>query len=312
MGASGSLHDPAVIWAGTEAGTLALLEAFVRQPNRRTLLSTGLLSIAGAAGLPSLSAAVESAGTPYNRPKLKITEIRTAEVRVHGYQVHVRVYTDQGIIGQGETTDASAGNVPLIRLFSRFLIGQDPLNIEAAFERIRMAGVFAGAQAMSGSNPENRIRFSRRQALLFPATAGIGAAVAATAEAADSIKTAAHQAPGYCSTPRSAVANTQYGKVRGFLDGGVFTFKGIPYGQDTSGENRWLPAKTPKPWEGEYPALIYGANCPQRLHDYTAIEQSFIQDWDDGYPERGHAQAERLDARPDGQTITPHIWEPAQ
>ncbi len=119
----------------------------MRHPNRRTLFRTGLLSIAAAAGRPSLSAAVESASTPYNRPKLKITEIRTAEVRVHGYQVHVRVYTDQGIIGQGETTDASAGNVPLIRAFSRFLIGQDPLNIEAAFERIRTAGVFAGAQA---------------------------------------------------------------------------------------------------------------------------------------------------------------------
>ena len=63
---------------------------------------------------------------------------------------------------------------------------------------------------------------------------------------------------------------------------GVFTFKGIPYGQDTGGENRWLPAKPPKPWDGEYPALIYGANCPQRLHDWPS-EQTFLQDWDDGY-----------------------------
>ena len=115
--------------------------------NRRTLLKGGLLPIAGLAGLPSLSAAVEQATTPYNRPKLKITDVRTAEVRVHGYQVHVRVYTDQGIVGQGESTDAATGNVPLIRSFARLLIGQDPLNIEAAFERIRTSGVFAGAQA---------------------------------------------------------------------------------------------------------------------------------------------------------------------
>jgi galactonate dehydratase len=39
------------------------------------------------------------------------------------------------------------GNVPLIRSFGRMLIGQDPLNIEAAFERIRTAGIFAGAQS---------------------------------------------------------------------------------------------------------------------------------------------------------------------
>jgi galactonate dehydratase len=98
------------------------------------------------AGLPSLRAAVEQAAGEYRRPKLKITDVRTAEVRVHGYQVQVRVYTDQGIVGQGESTDAAAGNVPLIRSFARMLIGQDPLNIEAAFERIRTSGIFAGAQ----------------------------------------------------------------------------------------------------------------------------------------------------------------------
>ena len=133
------------------------------------------------------------------------------------------------------------------------------------------------------SDSENRTSMNRRQALLLPATAGLGAALAHTAKASDSTKTAAHQETGNCSTPRSAVAKTQYGKVRGYVDAGVFTFKGIPYGQDTGGENRWLPAKPPKPWDGEYPALIYGANCPQRLHDFTGIEQSFLQDWDDGY-----------------------------
>jgi para-nitrobenzyl esterase len=134
---------------------------------------------------------------------------------------------------------------------------------------------------MSKSNSENRTRLNRRQAL--QATAAIGAALAPAAHAADSTKTAVHQEPGGCSTPRSAVAKTQYGRVRGFLDAGVLTFKGVPYGQNTAGENRWLPAKPPKAWDHEYPALVYGANCPQRLHDYTAIEQSFLFDWDDGY-----------------------------
>ncbi|MBZ5618790.1 MAG: carboxylesterase family protein [Acidobacteriia bacterium] len=151
---------------------------------------------------------------------------------------------------------------------------------------------------MSNSNSEDRTKFNRRQALLWPATAGLGATLAPPANASDSTKTAVHQqVPAACSTPRSAVAKTQYGKVRGFVDGGVLTFKGIPYGQTTAGENRWLPTKPPKPWEGEYPALIYGPNCPQNLHSWDrpvaqqgqgeavwgSIEQSFIQDWDDGY-----------------------------
>ena len=35
--------------------------------------------------------------------------------------------------------------------------------------------------------------------------------------------------------------------------------------------------------EGERHTLIYGANCPQTLHDFKAIETSFLFDWDDGY-----------------------------
>ena len=126
---------------------------------------------------------------------------------------------------------------------------------------------------MSNSGSENRNQMNRRQALLLSA-AGMGAALAGTgtARASDSPKTAA----GSCSTPRSAIAKTQYGKVRGYLDEDVFTFKGIPYGQNTAGENRWLPAKAPKPWDNEYPALIYGGNCPQTLHNFAAIEQSFL------------------------------------
>ncbi len=124
---------------------------------------------------------------------------------------------------------------------------------------------------------------TRREALILSATAGVSIAAGTRASASDSIKTAAHQAPGNCSTPRSAIARTQYGKVRGFLDGGVLTFKGVPYGQTTAGENRWLPAKPPTPWSDEYPALVYGANCPQNLHPWTSPEQTFIQDWDDGW-----------------------------
>ena len=129
----------------------------------------------------------------------------------------------------------------------------------------------------------NRTVLTRREALLLSVAAGMSMTTVSRAVASDSIKTAAHQGPGNCSTPQSAVANTQYGKVRGFVDGGVLTFKGVPYGQTTAGENRWLPAKPPASWSDEYPALVYGANCPQHLHTWTSPEQTFIQDWDDGW-----------------------------
>jgi len=124
---------------------------------------------------------------------------------------------------------------------------------------------------------------TRRDILLLSATAGVSAALAGPQAGFAGDATTLQQRPGHCSTPPSAVAQTQYGKVRGYEDGGVLTFKGVPYGQDTGGENRWLPCKPPVPWDGERPTLVYGANCPQTLHDFTAVEQSFLQQWVDGY-----------------------------
>jgi para-nitrobenzyl esterase len=128
---------------------------------------------------------------------------------------------------------------------------------------------------------------SRRQLLRLSTTAGVAAALPGTALASQGARTAAPKpVAGSCSTPRTAVANTRYGKVRGYVEDGVFTFKGVPYGADTGGENRWLPAKPPKPWDGELPTLTYGANCPQRLHDWSS-EQTFLQQWTDGWQSEG-------------------------
>lgn len=123
-------------------------EPYMNPLTRRSMMKNSLVPFAGMLALPSISQAAQSASSPFRRPKLKITDIRTAQVRVMGYgqQVHVRIYTDQGIIGQGECTDGAQGAVPTIQSFASFLIGQDPLNVEAAFERIRTAGVFSGAQ----------------------------------------------------------------------------------------------------------------------------------------------------------------------
>lgn len=133
------------------------------------------------------------------------------------------------------------------------------------------------------STAGTKVRLSRRDALRMSAGAGLALPFASTAVASDSIKTGSHLDPGMCSTPKSAVAATQYGKVRGYVSGGVITFKGVPYGQTTAGENRWLPSKAPKPWTDEMFTLTYGANCPQQLHPWTATEQTFLQDWDDGW-----------------------------
>jgi galactonate dehydratase len=101
---------------------------------------------AGLLGLPQLSRALQQATTPQARPRLKITDVKTAYINAHGPQLHVRIYTDQGLVGQGEATDAAIGAAAIIASWRRFLIGQDPLNVEALWERLRTMGIFAGAQ----------------------------------------------------------------------------------------------------------------------------------------------------------------------
>jgi galactonate dehydratase len=113
---------------------------------RRHFLSAGTAALASGFSLPNLSAAIQNSTSPYRRPKLKITDVRTAMVMVHGPQAHVRIYSDQGLIGQGESTDAAVGTPALIRSFRPFLIGKDPLNIDAIWEELRRAGIFSGAQ----------------------------------------------------------------------------------------------------------------------------------------------------------------------
>jgi para-nitrobenzyl esterase len=121
----------------------------------------------------------------------------------------------------------------------------------------------------------------RRGVLIASIVAGTGLALpAAQAQGAGAVS----RRPGRAgTTPRSAMAKTRYGPVRGYVAGDVFTFKGIPYGQDTGGDNRWLPAKPPQPWTEPYNALVYGANSPQTTHSFRAIEHTFLQQWDDGF-----------------------------
>ncbi|MES1158303.1 MAG: carboxylesterase family protein [Terricaulis silvestris] len=122
-----------------------------------------------------------------------------------------------------------------------------------------------------------------RRALITGLTVGSVATAAGTDAGAFPVQNGSRDGPRGCSTPRSAIASTQYGKVRGYVAGDVFHFKGVPYGADTGGENRWLPAKPPTPWDNELPALAYGANCPQNPHNFRAVEHTFLQQWDDGF-----------------------------
>lgn len=78
---------------------------------------------------------------------MKITDIRTAEITGHGFSTYVRIYTDEGLIGNGECIHGTDGCPQIIHSFRDVLVGENPLNVDALFEKMRRSQLFNGAMA---------------------------------------------------------------------------------------------------------------------------------------------------------------------
>jgi galactonate dehydratase len=116
--------------------------------SRRSFLKGAALG--GVFGVPRLSAAMQETTSPYRRPKLKITDVKT--VYLQGF--HVRIYTDQGLTGDGEAVDAISGAGGIVAGFRFFLLNQSPLNVEAIWERIRTGRVYIDSGTDSRDDPQ--------------------------------------------------------------------------------------------------------------------------------------------------------------
>ena len=111
-------------------------------------------------------------------------------------------------------------------------------------------------------NPKDilNIRLGRR-ALLKSSLAGGGAALAGSVFGS-LIPNAAWGADA-AAKYETPVVETASGKLRGVIQQGVHTFRGVPYGASTAGSNRFMAPRKPEPWTGVRDAFQNGPTAPQ-------------------------------------------------
>ena len=101
---------------------------------------------------------------------------------------------------------------------------------------------------------------------------------------------------GPITTGEDCIVNTGSGRILGYNDAGIYTFKGIPYAQ----AERFMPPRDPEPWEGVRKAQVYG---PQAMQGQNMNWGGTPSDYDFGFQFKKELNSE------DCQVL--NIWTPA-
>ena len=84
------------------------------------------------------------------------------------------------------------------------------------------------------------------------------------------------------ASTEASVVNTVTGKVAGYIDDGIYIYKGIPYAK----AERFAAPQQPDAWEGVRSSRAYGPTAPQgKRTGWYSDDQAFVFDWNDGFPD---------------------------
>ena len=82
------------------------------------------------------------------------------------------------------------------------------------------------------------------------------------------------------TSPKVTTVQTVSGPVAGYVDDGVFIYKGIPYAK----AERFQPAVDPDPWTDVRPSRAFGPTAPAPARSgWWSDDQAFTMHWDDGF-----------------------------
>ena len=82
------------------------------------------------------------------------------------------------------------------------------------------------------------------------------------------------------TSAKQTTVKTVSGPVAGYVDDGVFIYKGIPYAK----AERFAPAVDPDPWTDVRPSRAFGPTAPAPARSgWWSDDQAFTMHWDDGF-----------------------------
>jgi len=82
------------------------------------------------------------------------------------------------------------------------------------------------------------------------------------------------------TSAKQTTVRTVSGPVAGYIDDGVFIYKGIPYAK----ADRFAPAVDPDPWTDVRPSRAFGPTAPAPARSgWWSDDQAFTMHWDDGF-----------------------------
>ena len=101
---------------------------------------------------------------------------------------------------------------------------------------------------------------------------------------------------GPITTGEDCIVSTGSGKIMGYNDAGIYTFKGVPYAR----AERFMPPRDPDPWDGVRKTLVYG---PQAMQSQDMRWNGAPSDYDFGFQFKKELNSE------DCQVL--NVWTPA-